>query len=325
MREDGESIQQTNDGGYIAAGFATSADGDVTGQVGGSDYWVVKLNNISNIQWQKNFGGSLSESAFSICQTIDQGYIIGGFSYSNDGNVTGNHSASGSADYWLVKLDSVGNLQWQKCLGGTLQEQLCRVIQTSEGGFFASGYAMSNDSDVTGNHGNTDFWAVKLDTVGNIQWQKCYGGSQLEQGFSVTQTSDAGYIIAGGTLSNNGDVSGNHGNEDLWIVKIDTAGTMQWQKCLGGTQQDRAHCINQTFDNGYIVTGKTTSNNGDVSGNHGGGDAWILKTDSTGNIQWQKCFGGTNNEEGNFVIQTLDSGYMIAGFTGSNNGDVTGF
>jgi len=273
------SIQQTNDRGYIVAGYSSSIDGDVTGNHGMYDYWIVKLDSIGNLQWQKSLGGSKHDESYAIQQTIDGGYIVAGRTLSTDGDVTGNH---GSFDYWIVKLNNTGTIQWQKTLGGTLHEHATSIQQTRDDGYIVAGYTYSNDGDVTGNHGGDgiDYWIVKLDTVGNIQWQNALGGSSVEVANSVQQTNDGGYIVAGNTQSNDGDVSGNHGYEDYWIVKLDTLGNIQWQKCLGGTDYDFATSIRQTIDGAYIIAGYTYSNDGDVSGNHQSRtatDYWIVK------------------------------------------------
>jgi len=268
------SIQQTSDGGYIVAGVAYSNDGDVSGNHGDSDYWIVKLDETGNIQWQKCLGGSREDVAKSIQQTSDGGYIVAGITPSNDGDVSGNH---GSADYWIVKLDETGKIQWQKCLGGSDGDGAFSIQQTSDGGYIVAGVAYSNDGDVSGNHGDSDYWIVKLDETGKIQWQKCLGGSSYDEAYSIQQTSDGGYIVAGYTYSNDGDVSGNHGDFDYWIVKLDETGNIQWQKCFGGSSYDYAQSIQQTSDGGYIVAGWTESNDGDVSGNHGNSDYWIVK------------------------------------------------
>ncbi len=140
-----------------------------------------------------------------------------------------------------------------------------------------AGHAQSNNGDVTGYHGGRDYWVVKLDGSGNIQWQKCLGGTGAENAYSIQHTADGGYIVAGSSLSNNGDVAGNHGGYDYWVVKLDGSGNIQWQKCLGGTNYDEAYSIQQTADGGYVVAGWAGSNNGDVSGNHSSSDFWLVK------------------------------------------------
>jgi len=321
------SIQQTTDGGYIVAGYTWSDDGDVSGRHGYTDYWIVKLNFLGTIEWQKCFGGNMYESPYLIQQTSDEGYIIAGYATSTSpwggSNVTGNH---GDQDYWVVKLDSNGSIEWEKCLGGSNYDFAQSVQQTADGGYIVAGTAYSNDYDVTGNHGGSgDAWIVKLDSSGNIAWQKCLGGSDSDAATSIQQTTDGGYIVAGFTYSNDGDVSGKHGSSDAWIVKLDLSGNIVWQKCLGGSNVEQAYSIRQTTDDGYIVAGWSNSNDGDVSGNHGNGDYWIVKLDSNGNIEWQKCLGGSGADDYAYSIQqTTDGGYIVAGTAYSSGCDITG-
>jgi hypothetical protein len=317
------SVQQTSDGGYIFAGYTQSNDGDVTGNHGLSDMWVVKLNGSGILQWQKCLGGNSGEGASSVQQTTDGGYIVAGITDSYNGDVTGNH---GYGDYWVVKLDGSGILQWQKCLGGDTLEEAKSIAQTSDGGYIVAGFTYSNNGDVTGNHSGNDFWIVKLDGSGSIQWQKCLGGTAADYANSIKQTADGGYIVAGWTGSNDGDVTGNHDTTtyDCWVVKLNNSGFLQWQKCLGGTSYEEAHSVQQTADGGYIVAGSAYSNDGDVTGNHGYDDYWIVKLDSIGIIQWQKCLGGTLPDYAYSIQQTSDGGYIVAGHSPSNNGNVTG-
>jgi hypothetical protein len=275
------------------------------------------------IQWQKSFGGSGCEKAFTTQQTSDGGYIIGGSSNSlNDGDVTG---SNGDWDYWIVKLNSFGVLEWEKTLGGSGYDYAYSLVQTTDKGFIVAGCTTSNDSEVSGNHGAFDVWVVKLDSIGNIDWKKCYGGSSSEKATSIQQTSDSGYIIAGWSSSNDGDVSGNHGNPDFWVLKLDPQGNITWQKSLGGSGGDMAMCIRQTIDGGFIVGGQTFSNNGDVGGNHGDFDFWIVKINGTGDsIQWQKTFGGFSEDILYSFQQTIDGGFILAGESYSDNGDVIG-
>ena len=278
------SIRQTSDGGYIAVGNSYSNDGDVSGNHGGHDYWLVKLDPNGNIQWQKSLGGSLYEFANSVEQTTDGGYVIAGFSRSNNGDVSGN---KGYEDFWIVKVDDSGNIQWQKSLGGTFWDVANSIKQTTDGGYIVAGYSYSIDGDVSGHHGtaaaNPDYWVVKIDNSGNIQWQKSLGGNSSDIGRSVMQTADGGYIVAGSSASSDGDVTGNNDNSfNYWIVKLDVDGNIQWQKSLGGSSDDEAFDIQQTYDGGYIVAGYSQSNDGDVSGHHDFPDFWIVKLSAEG-------------------------------------------
>ena len=322
------STKQTTDGGYIITGYSYSNNGDVSGNHGNWDIWLVKLDGLGNIQWQKCLGGTGDDFGRSVDQIADGGYIVTGYTDSNDGDVSGNHGGFSLGDVWVVKLDSVGNIQWQRCLGGTNDDAAYSIKQTIDGGYILGGCTSSNNGDVSGIHGNRDIWVVKLDDLGNIQWQKCLGGTLVENSYSIQQTVDSGYILVGETFSNNGNVIGNHGGvnnpNDIWVVKLDGLGNIQWQRCLGGTSNDNGYSIQQTFDGGYILIGQTQSNNGDVSGNHGSFDVWVVKLDNLGNIQWQKCFGGTGPDGGFFINLTIDGGFILTGATDSNDGDVNG-
>ncbi len=157
-----------------------------------------------------------------------------------------------------------------------------------------------------------------------ISWQKCFGGSKSEEAKSIQQTSDGGYIVAGYSASTNGAVTENHGDSDYWVVKLNSTGNISWQKSFGGSYHDEARSIQQTSDGGYIVAGYSESTDGDVTGNHGDSDYWVVKLNSTGNILWQKSLGGSDDDEANSIQQTSDGGYIVAGYSQSTDGDVTG-
>ena len=326
------SIQQTSDGGFIVAGGTGSDDGDVSGNHGGNDFWVVRLNSSGDIVWQKCLGGSNRDRAYSIQQTSDGGFIVAGYTRSNDGDVSGWHVGYDSygyrlPDYWVVKLNSSGDIVWQKCLGGSGYEEAYSIQQTTDGEFIVAGVTESNDGDVSGNHGEYDFWVVRLNSSGDIVWQKCLGGSNRDCAYSIQQTSDGGFIVAGVSSSNDGDVSGYHGNADYWVVKLNSSGDIIWQKCLGGSHGDVAYSIQKTSDGGFIVAGFSKSNDGDVSGHHGSTlypDYWVVKLDSSGGIVWQKCLGGNLVDWAHSIHQSSDGGFIVAGWTNSNDGDVSG-
>jgi len=315
------SIQQSADGGYIVAGKSESNDGDVTGNHGITDYWVVKLSPQGTVVWQKSLGGGRNDLAYSIQQSADGGYIVAGWSGSNDGDVMGNH---GNEDYWVVKLSPQGTIEWQKSLGGSRSDNAYSIQQSADGGYIVAGGSASTDGDVTGNHGGTDYWVVKLSPQGTIEWQKSLGGSRGDYANSIQQCSDGGYIVAGNSESNDGDVTGNHGREDYWVVKLSHTGALEWQKSLGGNKQDWANSIQQSTDGGYIVAGYSESNDGDVTGNHGNYDYWVVKLSPTGAVEWQKSLGGSSNDAASSIQQSTDGGYIVAGVSSLNDGDITG-
>jgi hypothetical protein len=279
-QDEAHVVRQTGDEGYIIAG-STSSFG-----VRFSDFWVVKTDSNGNAQWNQTYGGSRIDIAYSIQQTSDGGYIVAGST---------NSFGSGSNDFWLVKTDPNGGAQWNKTYGGLYDDEAYSVQQTSDGGYIVCGYTSSFGE------GYEDFWLVKTDSNGNMAWNKTYGGENSEYAYSVQQTSDSGYIIAGDTYSSGAGL-------EAWLVKTDSSGNMQWNKNYGGSLDDEAYAVQQTNDGGYIIAGFTDSftNNRDI---------WLIKTDSSGNVEWNRTYGGEQKDEACSVQQTDDGGYMIAGTT----------
>ncbi len=314
-------IINTSDGGFIVVGDTYSEDGDINHNFGNVDYWVVKLSINGEVEWQRTYGGNKEDNSKSIVQCDDGGYLIAGYSRSKKnvptavGDVTNNN---GSADAWILKINSVGNIEWQKNYGGINYDEANVIIQTSDGGYAFAGGSWSDLLDPVGFRGAIDAWIVKIDINGNIQWQKLFGSYGWDGVTSIRQTSDNGYIVAASAETNTGDVTGNHGFQDYWIVKLDSNGNIEWQKSYGGTKVDIVTSIEITTDLGYIIAGYSESNDGDVSGNNGSKDYWILKTDISGNIEWQKSYGGHNDDNANSIKQTNDGGYVVAGHSKGN-------
>ncbi len=321
----GQSTVETSDHGYVMVGYTFSTDGDFSGSHGMSDVIVAKYDMNGNLIWKKTLGGSNDDGANSIQQTSDGGYILSGFSASNNGDVTKNN---GARDFWIIKLDVSGNIIWQKSYGGNSSDNAFSAKQTDDGGYIVAGHTQSLNGDVVGNHGDYDYWVLKLDALGNITWKKCLGGLGAEYGYSIDIAPDGGYIVCGSSTSNgSGDVTSNHGGSDCWIVKLSATGTIQWQKSLGGSGDDASNTINKTLEGGYVVSAFSNSNNGDVSGNHGDYDIWLFKLSVTGSLEWQKSLGGSLSENSGFLTsysQTKDCGFIISVGSTSNDGDVSG-
>ncbi|MFL5764139.1 MAG: T9SS type A sorting domain-containing protein [Bacteroidia bacterium] len=272
------------------------------------------------LQWQRPTGGTGYDYARETAITPDGGIITTGYTESADGDVAINR---GNGDCWITRTDNSGNLQWEHTYGGSGFDYGYSVTNTTDGGYIFAGYTESADGDVSSNHGAGDAWVVKIDNAGAIQWEKTFGGSATENVQCIRATSDGGYIFCGYTESNNGDVSGYLGAGDCWIVKIDGAGLIQWQKCMGGTAYDYAQDIKQTSDGGFVVAGGTNSSDGNVSEQNGNGDCWLVKLDVSGNISWEKTFGGTDYDFAQAVEETTDGGFVLAGYTQSNDIDIT--
>jgi hypothetical protein len=324
--EYGMDLKQGNDGGYVMTGWSYSNDGDVSGNHGNNDLWVVKTDAGGNLQWQQAFGGTQYEAGYSIQPTPDGGYIVAGSSSSNDGNVSGHHGQTGlfNDDVWVAKISATGSLLWQKSFGGTQQDFASCIQNTADGGFILTGEAFSTDGDLTDNKGNGDLWIIKLDANGNIQWQKNYGGNKYESGNNIIQTLDGGYIAAGYSFSNNKDVSGHHGSTSIpdgWLLRIDANGNMLWQRSLGGTGADICYSITENADGSFVTSGFAYSDDGDVHGHHGNGDWWVVWLDANGSIQKDKCYGGTS-QESCYSIRNIGEGtYLLGGYNQSADGD----
>jgi hypothetical protein len=274
------SVQQTSDGGYIVTGVT-----DYFSAVIG-DIFLIKTDANGNVIWAKTYGGTNTDSAFSVQQTSDGGYIVAGWTSS---------FGAGGRDIFLIKTDASGNVEWAKTYGGTYWDEAYSVQQASDGGYIVAGWTYSWDGILL----------IKTDANGDVQWAKTYGGTGSDIASSVQQTSDGGYIVAGHTNSFGA------GYYDIFLIKTDASGNVQWAKTYGGTYSDYASSVQQTSDGGYIVAGTTRSF----------GAYWynifLIKTDANGNVQWAKTYGETDGDEAYYARQTSDGGYIVAGGTGS--------
>ncbi len=316
---------QTSGSGSIVVGATYSTDGYANDNHGGEDILVLKLNAKGKVIWHICLGGSSRDYPTGIQQTFDGGYIVSGATFSNDGNVSGNHGGQGE-DAWVVKLNSKGEIEWQRCYGGTkLDYAFGGIKQTRDSGYIVACSTNSNDGDINGGFRDSpDYWIIKLDNQGAIKWQNTYGGSYAEEPKSIEQTYDGGYIAIGYTNSINSDVSGFHGGvDDAWIIKLDSAGNLLWQKCVGGSLRDEGEAIKQTKDSGYIAAITARSVDGDVVGNHGQEDYMLARFNKLGNLSWTKCLGGSNFDQVH-GLQILNGYYIMTGASNSNDGDVSG-
>ncbi len=328
LNDSGQSVISTNDGGYAVLGYSQSMDGDITDKQDESfDYWLLKFNTLNELEWQKTYGGDASDKGSTVIQTQDGGYAILGSSFSTNGDITNNN---GSGDYWLAKLDSGGTIIWQKSFGFQGNDSGISVLQTNDQGYLITGIldvtasgGQGNSNRSSASHAGGEYWAIRLNTNGDLLWSKFFGGTFTDTPEGVVQTDDGSFIIAGGSDSSDVDVNGNIGSYDFWVIKISSAGELIWEKSYGGNDIDNARGIVASDDGNFVIVGDTRSNDNDVSTNNGAADLWLIKISPDGDLLWEKTIGGTNFDVGRAIKKTQDNGFILSGSSRSNTIDVS--
>ncbi|WP_350289419.1 hypothetical protein [uncultured Croceitalea sp.] len=293
-------------------------------------YRLEDLESVQQIAWVKNFGGSGNESPRSIIQTLDGGYAVLGFTDSTDGDLVSKNLNVN--DYWLLKLDVDGNMQWQRTYGGSKDDQGQQVIQTSDGGYAITGYAMSDDGDGSNNEGFHDNWILRLDASGDILWEKSFGFSGHDHSYDIVETPDGGLFFSGflDVTSSNGEGSTGkssgltrHGVGEFWGTRLDADGNILWRKFFGGSNNDRSFGVINAYDGGFILSGASESDDFDISNSKGSYDFWVVKVDKNGNFEWEQSFGGTGIDQSYDITKTSDGNYVLVGNTFSSDTQVT--
>ncbi len=368
-------MKQTSDGGYIIAAYSSNSDGDVPGNYGRVDYYIIKLNTLGDIEWAKNFGGSQVDVPCSVIELADGNFVIAGYSDSEDGEVSEN---SGKDDAWIIKVSRTGELLWERSFGGRLTDYAYSVTSTFDGGLVFAGTGINttdvlseyywrqaiwvvklnasgnkiwekfyggqdynsakcvietNDGDlvIAGasqsdslNNTYIDFYLLKLNFEGEKLWQNFYGGSSTDFANSLIEISDGSFVAAGYTYSNDSYINGFHGESDCWIINVDKDGKLLWNRAMGGKEYDVCKSLSSTSDGGFLVAARTSSTDGDVHGNKGGSDYWAVKCNAFGDVEWQGAFGGGEDDYCVNALETDDGGIILGGTTYSIDGDVTG-
>jgi hypothetical protein len=312
-----------SDGGYLLTGLTNSIDGDINllGVYDTSEIFVVKCNAQGIKQWAKTFGGSDYDKARYGIEDASGDYLIVGFTHSSDGDITFTH---GNSELFVLKLNSTGDKIWMKQYGGTNFESGRYISQLSDGNYLVAGYSASSNNDLPQGNGGHDGWLMKIDTSGTIIWSKSYGGSSADRIRCFVPTIDGGFLFAGSSQSNNFDCTGNHGGTDVWIGKVDSIGDLQWSTLVGGSDEDYAYHVTSLMNGNFLVTGFTSSNDGDITGLHGNTDGLIIEVDNSGNIIQIKCFGGVYADRLYRCQQTATGEIVTAGYSKSHNGDLLG-
>jgi hypothetical protein len=227
-------------------------------------------------------------------------------------------------DWWVVKTDASGNILWQKSYGGSSDDLLDGIAIDANGGYILTGFTNSGDGEISGYHGGGDGWIVKIDDTGHIVWDSVMGSSGFDFFNGVLNTPDSGYLVAGSSGAWNGNVPYSYGSNDVWVIKFTKTGALAWNKVYGGTGADYGFNPTLTADGGYIITG-VTAGGGMVAGFYGGyGDAWLLKLNDTGGMEWNKNYGGSGYENALWAVQMSNGHYLVSASTNSNNHEVSG-
>ncbi len=373
-------IIQTQDKGYLIGGWTQSNDGQVAGFKGYYDGWAVKIDSLGNFVWGKTIGGTNADNITTVAITSSY-YIVGGNTNSIDGDfdtvahlavsgfnmgylawldpangnikriktysgnefgeiynvqalpngnliIIGRHVTTGQVkNMWIAMLDSVGTILWGKYYGtgsDTSNEIPASILAKKDGGYIATAQTNSNTGDVHGLHGAQDIWLLSIDDTGKILWAKCYGGSFGQSPVGAYETSDGGFICAGVTQSNDGEVTGMHGGEDYWVFKTDDTGKILWNIAIGGSNNEFMFGMQGTCDDGVVVGGYTNSIDGDVTGLKGPFDLFMVRLDSAGHIVWERTYGSSGVDYEGRIITTADNGYAMVGLTGTSDDDVSG-
>ena len=346
-RSDGaHCVVETGNGGYALAGVTQ------TFGAGSGDFWLVRTDSSGNREWDKTYGGKDWEAALCVVETSDGGYVLAG--------TTDPEEALPSAKALLVKVDSSGDTQWSKTYGDGTGDCASCVAESSDGGYVLVGYGAMQSywrgnswlvkTDSAGNMewnrtygepghyavvysvvetgdggyalagctesfgvGKEDFWLIKTDVGGNMEWNRTYGGANADEAFSFVQTSDGGYALAGVTRSFGA------GTGDFWLVKTDSYGNHQWNRTYGGADWDAASSVVEAGGGGYVLAGGTSSFGA------GSEDSWLVKTDSSGNKEWDRTYGGDDLDDAGCVAESSDGGYVLAGGTWSFGADEQDF
>lgn len=316
----------TADYGFILAGSSLSSkSGNKTSlNEGDLDYWVWKMDEKGEPEWQKSFGGTGTDFLQAIRLTVDGGFILAGNSDSPKGKQK-KADGHGGTDFWVIKLDAGGGEQWQQTIGGASDDNLQSVSQTKDGGFILGGSSASEKSfdKATKSYGNLDYWVVKLDKEGKIEWQKTFGGKYFDELRSIEQTRDNGYIVGGYSNSpeSGSKLDDNIGEGDYYVLKLDRKGEIEWEKVIGGDKDDQLYTAHQTYDGGFILGGNSNSSatNAKKKGNGKGTDFWVVKLDADGEMTWQQTYDFGTSDILTSIVENKDHTLLIGGFAKSES------
>lgn len=312
---------EKNGTGYLLAGYSASYDNDViSGNNGEYDYWIVQIDSVGRRKWVETYGGRGSDYLTCLYKLSDGNFIVGGATASTDRDVRSN---KGDYDFWFLKINNKGTIKWNKTYGGSDKDYLYDLIETTDHNLIFVGYTNSFDGDVKSfRHDTIDAWVMGTNAAGVIQWEKSYGGS-LNDGIVKIKAAGDDYLLAGYSYSKDGDVGENKGVSDYWAMRINKDGEILWSKTYGGSESEILYDLLELDNGHFILAGVSNSKNGDLhQAAYGLLDFWVVEIDGDGNLVWEQNYGGSSDDILRSISKTPD-GYLLGGYTVSENGDVT--
>lgn len=326
LEENTNSVVATPEGGMLILGHTSSNDGDIIKSHSLTDILLTKLDAEGNLIWTKTIGGSLNDYGMSIIATNDGNYAIAGYSASNDEDVPGN---VGQHDFYIAKITEQGNIIWSKNYGFSSHDHGHKIIQTRDGGFFIAGFAEYSGIEGSGGtqdngagheighknalHGIGEYLGVKLDSNGEFEWYRYFGGTQNDRVNDIVEAEDGGIIMVGYSESVDFDVQHNKGSYDYWVIKIHSNGDLHWKENYGGSGIDQAYGITKTGNNSYLIVGRSNSSDGQIKNAKGNFDGWIIHINDHGHLLWEKSFGGESFDVATTIKKIANGNFVVVG------------
>ena len=318
-------ISITSDGGFVVIGNTMSTDGNfLIKDKAGSDIFLMKFTASNTLEWTQVYGGSKDDRGYDVVQLLDEGFALVGYSKSNDGDLSGNE---GQHDNWVIRTDSNGVLLWQKSFGFLGHDHAYNIISTSDGGLFFNGFLDVTASNgqgqdgkrnyLTKKHGEGDFWCHKLDSNGNLQWRRYFGGTSNDRSYDAIETNEGDFILTGSSESQDVNISNPKGGYDIWVVKIDATGTLLWETSVGGSGYDVGNAIIETQTGNFLIAGQTFSQDKDITNPLGSSDGILVWLSSEGVLMKAQNMGESKFDVLNDVTQRADGTILAVGNSGS--------
>ncbi len=316
----GYALLATSDNYLIVGGQTSSSDGTITENLGGWDAWLIKYDADGNEIWKNAYGGSDWDVIWNIKETLDGNYIFFAISGSVDGDIENN---LGETDFWIVKINTDGEIIWKKNYGGSGLEDGGEVLSTSDNGYILIGSSSSNDGNFPDGNGDFDYAIIKIDGTGEVEWSKSFGGSELDMALNGIVDEEDNILVTGFSYSSDGDFNENRGSGDIWVLKLNPEGNLMWKKNIGGSAYEQSYCIQQIVNGNYLVGINSSSDDIDFDENYGGSDVWLFELNTGGEILNKKHYGGSLSEVPMEMDELPNGDLVIAGTTYSSNGDIS--